>query len=46
LKLVLDEPRQPVAVAEARGLGPEGLEVVTHHGVQHRRAEVPWSMFG
>jgi len=32
-ELVLDKPGQPIAVTEARRLGPERLEVVAHDGV-------------
>lgn len=30
-KLLLDEPRQSLTVAETRGLGPKGLEVIADH---------------
>ena len=39
-ELLLDEPRQPVAVPKPRRLDAERLEVVAHDGVQDRRARV------
>ena len=40
-KLLLDEPRQPLAVAQARGPHAEGLELIPHHLVQHTRCWTP-----
>jgi hypothetical protein len=45
-ELVLDEPRQPVAVPKPRRLDAERLEMVAHDRVQDRRARVSRSVLG
>jgi len=45
-ELVLDEPRQPVAVPKPRRLGANRLEVVPHDRVQDRRARVSRRVLG
>ena len=40
-ELLFDEPRQALPVAETRGLGPKGLEVIAHHSIDCPMSRAP-----
>ena len=43
-ELVVDEPRQTVAVAPSCGVGAERFDVLANNGVEHRSSRVPRSV--